>query len=77
MEEFKNWLETEKQLSQRSARDVCSRLRRSKDIAGISKVSSKSVSNLEDIDEFNDLSSSVKSQLKRSIKLYLEFSKKL
>lgn len=74
-EKFLTWLRTEKGLSERSARDVVSRLRRAMSIIDSDKVTSTSLEKLNVGAEFASLTMSVKSQLRRSIALYTEFSK--
>lgn len=71
--EFLNWLQKEKQISERSAKDVISRCKR------ISKLSNDTAIDNIDYDSFINseafLSQSmfIKSQLKRAFNLYREF----
>lgn len=74
-EKFLAWLKADKELSERSARDVVSRLRRAMAIINSDKVTSNSLDQLNSDAEFAALTMSVKSQLRRSIALYSEFSK--
>jgi hypothetical protein len=75
MEEFKSWLMRSNKLSERSARDVVCRLGRASKLV-------KLETNLDTDDllhkmskspEFKSLSASVKSQIKRAVKLHRKF----
>ena len=75
MEEFKKWLKRSAALDGRSNKDVVSRVRRA---AKFVKLDSKS--DIEDLlhrmskhPEFKGLSASVRSQLRRAVKLYRQF----
>ena len=57
----------------RSSRDVCSRLKRVMNIFNLEEVNEQTIQNLNTNDEFNTFSVSVKSQLRRAVKLYLKF----
>lgn len=72
--EFLTWLETERKMSTRSARDVVSRLRRVIGLLGSDSLDSTSVSKLNEVAAFNECSLFIKSQLRRSVNLYLEYS---
>lgn len=74
--EFLMWLEAERKMSARSARDVVSRLKRVIYLLDGDAVDSTSVSKLNKITEFHECTVFVKSQLRRSIRLYLEYSNK-
>lgn len=71
---FVEWLENERNMSTRSARDVSSRLKRASDIIGKQKIDSDSLEELNNDPAFAEKSIFVKSQLRRSITLYLEYS---
>ena len=75
-QEFLTWLETERKMSTRSARDVVSRLRRVVGLLGSDSIDSTSISKLNDITAFDECSMFIKSQLRRSVHLYLEYSSK-
>lgn len=75
---FLEWLIREKQLSPRSSQDVTSRLKR---VAKILSINTSSISNETTMElghslVFSELSMTVKSQLRRAVKLYLEYSNK-
>lgn len=74
-ENFLIWLQENKNMSNRSARDVISRLKRAMLIINTYKVTNNSLELLNSNSEFKNLSMSVKSQLRRSITLYSEFHK--
>lgn len=73
---FRRWLEAEKGVKGRSKNDICSRLRRALTMLGVSSdvVSVADLARLELLDEFVKCSVNVRSQLRRTIKLYLEFA---
>jgi DNA (cytosine-5)-methyltransferase 1 len=73
--EFSNWLKLNKAFTDASASDVCSRLRRVISICPMDLESEleSNIFALGQKKEFKGLSASVKSQLKRSLKLYKEF----
>lgn len=73
MEEFKNWLCEQKNYTERSARDVCSRLKRVYLLLHKETIDKKTVDDLEINDEFKGLSMSVRSQLRKSVRLFLEY----
>lgn len=73
-QEFLTWLETERNMSTRSARDVVSRLKRVVGMLGTDALDSTSVMRLSENTAFDECSMFVKSQLRRSINLYIEFS---
>lgn len=74
--EFYVWLKSSKNMGDSSARDVVSRLKRVLKIVGKTNLTDDSLSLLISSPEFPTFSRSVKSQLKRSVSLYLEYSKK-
>lgn len=73
MEEFKSWLCEQKNYTERSARDVCSRLKRVCLLLNKQNVDECKVDDLEINEEFKTLSMSVRSQLRKSVKLFLEY----
>ena len=73
---FQEWLITEKQYSERAARDVSSRLKRALGFAGQGNVTAETLSKLESNAEFQALSMSVKSQMRRAVKFQAEFAEK-
>ena len=75
MEDFNKWLMEEKGMALKSAHDVCSRIKRVQSILGTENISDESLSELERNTKFQEMTMSVKSQLKRSIVLYREFIK--
>lgn len=74
--EFTEWLQNEKSMSVRSARDVVSRLKRCLKLTGANEVNTKTANELNKSAEFDELTTFVKSQLKRSVTLYIEFLEK-
>lgn len=73
MQEFEKWLYENQLLKLRSSRDVCSRLKRVVNILNIEEINEQTIQKLNTNDEFNTFSISVKSQLRRAVKLYLKF----
>ena len=71
--EFKEWLMEEKQYSDRASRDVQSRLKRALSFTGEKKVSLETLEQIEANVNFKGLSISVKSQLRRAVRLYDEY----
>ncbi len=77
MEEFKNWLCEKKIYTERSARDVCSRLKRVYLLLDKENVDENTIYSLESNNEFKGLSMSVRSQLRKSVKLFLEYKNRM
>lgn len=73
-QDFLAWLENDRHMASRSARDVVSRLKRVMNMLQGYPIDALSISKLEDENEFAKCSMFIKSQLRRSIKLYLEYS---
>lgn len=73
MQEFEKWLYENQLLKLRSSRDVCSRLKRVMNILNLEEINEQTIQKLNTNDEFNTFSVSVKSQLRRAVKLYLKF----
>lgn len=71
--EFKDWLMTEKNYSDRASRDVQSRIKRALAFTDEAEISPETLSKIETNTEFKGLSMSVKSQLRRGIRLYNEY----
>ena len=74
-EGFLEWLKTEKNMSERSARDTVSRIKRALRIASGVTVDTTTIDKLNEAPEFLKLSMFIKSQLRRAIALYQEFAK--
>jgi len=74
---FQEWLIDEKGFEIKSARDVLSRLKRVSSLFNVNfnKSIDKIIFDVSSNDKFKELSPSVKSQLKRSVLLYKEFTK--
>ena len=73
MEEFKIWLCNNKKYTERSARDVCSRLKRVCIILGQENVENCNIDDLESNEDFKELTMSVRSQLRKSVRLFFEY----
>lgn len=73
---FKQWLQDEKNMSIRSATDVVSRCKRINRMTDTDNIDSKTIEVLVETDSYADMSLFIKSQLKRSATLYMEFAKK-
>lgn len=72
---FRSWLENDKNLNERSASDVTCRFKRVCSLIKLRPSSSKNkmMFELAENEEFQQMSPSIKSQLKRAITLHLEF----
>lgn len=75
-DEYVAWLVDQKGLSERPAKDAKSRLLRANGILKLNDVQEPEIylARLEKNERFNSLSSSVKSQLRRSVKLFCEYA---
>lgn len=73
-QEFLLWLVNERKMALRSAKDVVSRLKRVTNILGTDVIDDATSTNLSNSDEFKQYSMFIKSQLRRSIALYLEYN---
>ena len=71
---FVEWLTTAKAMGARSAKDVVSRCGRVSRMLSIEEINEKVISSLIENSDFQNSSTFVKSQLKRAVSLYLEFS---
>lgn len=74
-EEFLAWLQEKNGMNIRSARDVVSRTKRILIITKQKNINDESMKLLTASKEFEGLSMSIKSQLKRAVTLYLEFAR--
>lgn len=74
--EFRTWLERHEGVAGRSVGDICSRLRRASKLLNkpAKDLTVDDISRMEGLDEFAECSVNVRSQLRRSIKLYLKFN---
>lgn len=70
---FQEWLIDEKKYSNKGSGDVISRMKRIKRILGKDEMDENSLMELQGTSEFATLSMNVKSQLRRAIRLFLEF----
>ncbi len=73
---FVEWLITTRDMGIRSAKDVVSRCGRVSRMLAIEELNEQAISSLIENSDFQSSSTFVKSQLKRAISLYLEFSAK-
>lgn len=73
---FSEWLIKEKEYSLKASHDVASRLKRVQSLLGVEEIPQNAVERLEAVANFKILSMSVKSQLRRASKLYLEYKVK-
>ena len=74
--DYSEWLEKEKGLSHKVSHDVNSRLRRVCQILSSENIDDKTLALLEANANFRSLSMTVKSQLRRSVRLYIEYQAK-
>ena len=72
---FCQWLKNDKNMTERSARDVVSRCKRIQKITGIDALENCTESRLIGCEDFSACSMFIKSQLKRALFLYDEFIK--
>ncbi len=70
---FVEWLESNKSFTPKSAHDALSRIKRVVELSGTEDISTDLLPALEVNPDFKCLSVSVKSQLRRSIRLYTEY----
>ena len=70
---FNEWLINEKKLTSKSARDVVSRYVRVSSMLGSEPKSIQEIDYLADNDLFIECTKTVKSQLRRAIRLYIEY----
>lgn len=74
LNDFSGWLVSAKAMSERSARDVASRLRRAMGIAKCDGLDKQLSTKLEANADFAGFTPCVKSQLRRAITLFNEFA---
>ena len=72
-QEFKKWLKETKKMQERSARDVLCRLNRVNSFVGKVIVDKDTLKKLDDSEKFRECTTAVKAQLKRAVRLYIEF----
>lgn len=70
---YTNWLSDEKGIGNKSAHDYASRLKRASQLLGESDIDSTTLEKLAMIEDFSSLSISVKSQIRRAVRLYCEY----
>lgn len=70
---FSEWLETSKGFTHKSAQDAHSRLKRIYDLIGKDSVNADTLTELSSNTNFLALSTCVKSQLRRTTRLYVEY----
>lgn len=75
--EFLEWLQSERGYSRVVAGDINSRLKRVRRVLHQDNISDKTISNLEANESFSDFSVNIKSQLRRAVRLYLEYNDNL
>lgn len=71
-----NWLLEEKEIGTKSAHDYASRLKRAIQLIGDKQIDTDILDVLNNTEGFILLSVSVKSQIRRAVKLYLEYNEK-
>ncbi len=71
--DFTSWLEQKKGISPKSAHDVASRLKRVRTILQLDTIDAATIQQLERCGSFAELTMTVRSQLRRTVRLYLEF----
>ncbi|MCM1327162.1 MAG: hypothetical protein NC094_11375 [Bacteroidales bacterium] len=71
---FKQWLQHKKSMSTRSAADVISRCKRINKMTATDTIGDNTTAALAKTEAYAVLSSCIKSQLKRAVTLYLEFT---
>lgn len=72
---FCEWLKEDKNMTERSARDVVSRCKRIQKITNTKDLNKCTESLLIECEDYSTYSSFIKSQLKRALALYYEFCK--
>ena len=73
--EFKEWLIKTKKISSRVACDINSRYKRAINLLNVKTVNAETMNKLLKNDKFNNLKDTVKSQIKRAVILYYEYTK--
>lgn len=74
--EYSEWLKETKGISAKSVHDYVSRLKRIVKLIGEENINDKTLTILECNNNFQNFSMSVKSQMRRTLKLYIEFKAK-
>jgi len=74
--EYRNWLIEQKNIKNKSAHDYVSRLKRAIQLLDGEKINNDTLLRLKEIEEFNSLSVSVRSQIRRAVRLFNEFQNK-
>lgn len=74
--DFENWLKQNKGLSHKVSHDVISRLKRVQYFLATDTIDLTDLDLLENCPSFKNLSLTVKSQLRRSVRLYCEYLNK-
>ncbi|MGN0346236.1 MAG: hypothetical protein ACI4DU_03015 [Lachnospiraceae bacterium] len=74
MDIFEIWLKEEKNMKQRSAKDVISRCKRIQRIIDCEGLTAQSLDLLLQSEVYGELSPFIRSQLKRALTLFLEFT---
>ncbi len=77
LDEYHAWLEEVMSITKRGANDVVSRLRRAMKLLDVNTIDETTIDALIANLEFQSFNSVIKSQIKRAVSLYLEFSKGL
>lgn len=72
-----SWLVSEKGFTTRSAKDVVFRINRVKTLLNSEEISEQSISELEGIEDFVNCTVSIKSQMRRAIRLLCEYQKSI
>ena len=70
---FSEWLRTRKGYSDRSISDVFSRLNRASNLLPNHDINQYLITDLEELQEFNNLTVAVKSQIRKAIRLKLTY----
>lgn len=74
---FSEWLRTQKGYSDRSISDVFSRLNRAHILLPNHEINQYLITDLEQLQEFNELTTAVKSQIRRAIRLKLAYQREI
>ncbi len=70
---FIEWLNTEKSMETRSAKDVISRCGRVTRLLGLEELEANAIDLLKENNDFQNSTTFIRSQLKRAVSLYVEF----
>ena len=77
LQAFSEWLRTQKGYTDRSISDVFSRLNRAHNLLPNHEINQYLITDLEQLPEFNDLTVTVKSQIRKAIKLKLAYQNEI